>query len=69
MKKNRKNGTALLKNTTFSKIKNNKADFIDKIAALSNNDSFDFGIEVRSEIRGKIVYEIEIFSLCKQCNF
>ena len=68
VKKIHKNGTELLKSTTFSKIKNNKAAFIDKISTLSKNDSFDFGVEARSEISGKTVYEVEIFSLCKKCN-
>ena len=65
VKKIHNEGTALLKNTMFSKIKGDKSSFIDSIAGISDNDSYDFGVTARSEIEGKPVYEVEILSLSK----
>lgn len=60
-------GTKLLKNTTFSKIKNDDArnKFTDAIDGLSSNNIIDMGTRVLTEIKDKKVYEVEIISLSK----
>lgn len=60
-------GTELLRNTIFSKMRSSesKTKFIDAIAAFGENDTINLGASARSEVLGKRVYEVEIISLCK----
>lgn len=61
------NGTSLMKNTIFSKVKGRdvKKKFIDAVYEFQENDAIDFDSVAISEITGKPVYEIEIIALYK----
>lgn len=58
-------GTQLMKNTMFTKIKDEvaKQKLIDSITKLVNGDIFDFEATVVSSIKDKPVYQLEIIAL------
>ncbi len=59
-------GTQLLKNTIFTKLKDAKAkkEFLDSIKSIANQDNFvDFESVVVTSIDNKPVYQIEIIAL------
>lgn len=59
------NGTKLMKNTIFTKVKdaNAKDNLVASIQALTSGDVFDFEATAVSEIYGKPVYQLEIIAL------
>ena len=59
------NGTELMKNTIFTKIKdaNAKDKVIESMQALTFGDVFDFEASAVSAIHGKPVYQLEIIAL------
>lgn len=67
VKRKHENGTTLMKNTVFTKIKdaNLKKDVIDSISKINKNDSIEFDSIAVAEITDKPVYEIEIIALYK----
>ncbi len=67
IKKKFLNGTSLMRNTIFSKIKakDQKDTFIKAINQLSKGQVYDFDSVAVTEIIGKPVYEIEIIALYK----
>lgn len=58
-------GTELMKNTIFTKIKDvsAKQTFIDAVEKVANGNIFDFEAIAVSTIQGKPVYQIEIIAL------
>ena len=63
------NGTNLMKNTIFTRIKSDEAKktFIDAINKISNSDLFEFEAIAVPSIKNKPVYQLEIIALY-QCN-
>lgn len=59
------NGTELMKNTIFTKIKDVSAKqaFIDSLAKIAEGDLFDFEAVAISSINTKPVYQLEIIAL------
>lgn len=59
------NGTQLMKNTMFTKIKDvaAKQQFIDEVSKLVDGDIFDFEATVVPSITDKPVYQLEIIAL------
>lgn len=59
------NGTELMKNTIFTKIKDAKMkkSFIEAMMGLSNQETYDFDVVAIPSIHGKPVYQIEIIAL------
>lgn len=59
------NGTQLMKNTMFTKIKDvaAKQQFIDEVSKLVDGDVFDFEATVVPSITDKPVYQLEIIAL------
>ena len=59
------NGTELMKNTIFTKIKDAKVkkSFIEAMMSLSNQETYDFDVVAIPSIRGKPVYQVEIIAL------
>lgn len=59
------NGTELMKNTIFTKIKDSSAKqtFIESIAKIADGNVFDFEAVAVSSIYGKPVYQLEIIAL------
>ena len=59
------NGTELMKNTIFTKIKDASAkeQLIKSIAAIADADLFEFEAVAVSSIQGKPVYQLEIIAL------
>lgn len=59
------NGTELMKNTIFSKLKDQKSkvSLINKISEFSQNNVYDFDAVVVPSIKGKPVYQLEIIAL------
>lgn len=58
-------GTELMKNTTFSKIKDisAKEQFISAMSGISNSNIYDFEAVAIPSIQGKPVYQLEIIAL------
>lgn len=58
-------GTNLLRNTIFTKLKDKEAkiEFISAIKELSSGDVFEFEASVIDSIHGKSVYQVEIIAL------
>ena len=58
-------GTELMKNTTFSKIRNETAknNAVNAIRQISQGDFFDFEAVAVTEIKDKPVYQLEIIAL------
>lgn len=58
-------GTELMKNTVFSKMKDEalKQEVIKQMAELSNSGSYEFGAVAIPCIKGKPVYQLEIVAL------
>ncbi|MBQ8012430.1 MAG: hypothetical protein IJ265_12830, partial [Oscillospiraceae bacterium] len=67
IKRKHSNGTTLMRNTIFSRIKsqNEKKAFVEAVQKFNQGGIFDFGSVAVTEIIGKPVYEIEIISLYK----
>ncbi len=67
IKRKHSNGTTLMRNTIFSRIKsqNEKKAFVEAVQKFNLDGIFDFGSVAVTEIIGKPVYEIEIISLYK----
>ncbi len=59
------NGTQLLKNSIFTKLKDASAKkaFIDSLSGILNEDFFEFESVVVPSIEGKPVYQLEIIAL------
>lgn len=59
------NGTELMKNTIFSKLKDQKSkvSLINKISEFTQNNVYDFDAVVVPSIKGKPVYQLEIIAL------
>lgn len=59
------NGTELMKNTIFSKLKDqeSKESLIKKISEFSQNNVYDFDAVVVPSIKGKPVFQLEIIAL------
>lgn len=62
------NGTELMKNTIFTKIKNNeiKTKFIQSLESALNNKDFEFEAIAKPNIFNKPVYQLEIIALYQQ---
>lgn len=58
-------GTELMKNTTFSKIRNETAknNAVNAIRQISQGDFFDFEAVAVTEIKDRPVYQLEIIAL------
>lgn len=58
-------GTDLMKNTVFSKIKDEKAktSFISAMESFTQNDAYDFGYTAMANIEDKKTYELDIIAL------
>ncbi len=58
-------GSPLMKNTVFTKIKDkeSKQGMIDALKVLTENSNFDYECEAIAEIEGKPVYQLEIIAL------
>lgn len=58
-------GTELMKNTIFTKIKDAeiKKSFIESIASLSKQETYDFDVVAIPSIHDKPVYQVEIIAL------
>lgn len=67
IKRKYNNGTSLMKNTIFTKIKSKdmKDQFIDSVKKVNDKEFYDFDSVAISEINDKPVYEIEIIALYK----
>lgn len=59
------NGTELMKNTIFSKLKDQKSkeSLIKKMSEFTQNNVYDFDAVVVPSIKGKPVYQLEIIAL------
>lgn len=62
------NGTELMKNTIFTKIKDTtaKQQLIDAMQKIADENVFDFEAVAVSAIHGKPVYQLEIIALYQQ---
>ncbi len=60
-------GTELLKNTIFTNLKNDtsKDELIAALTGMSDNDTYNLDCNIKTSIKGKRVYEIQIVSLSK----
>lgn len=67
IKRKHNNGTTLMKNTIFTKIKGQaeKNKLIDAVHQFNSGNFYNFDSDAITEITGKPVYEIEIISLYK----
>jgi hypothetical protein len=59
------NGTELMKNTIFTKIKDTSAKekMVQSMKALTDGNVFDFEAVAKFSIQGKPVYQLEIIAL------
>ena len=66
VKRKYEKGTQLLKNTVFSRLKDEEAKkgVIEAVKALANSN-YDYQASVITEIRDKVVYELEVVALYK----
>ena len=64
------NGTSLMKNTIFTRLKDPslKNAFVTSIRDIGRNEAYEFEVTAISEISDKPVYEVEIIALYKWNN-